>query len=186
MNQEFRLTRQIATLLRTGERPELKHPDGLIDKDLFFRVRVGGNVVNQLLEDMSKFLYTENAQEDIEGENDGDLRYPELGKLKVKHKMVGALLTVHFGIGGSDLEFDTKQIDTFSVEAMQGGTFILEFRAWIKPQFSQLDSLGRILGRECEISVEPAHENQMSLIDASGDSGFSGEDRTGGNERLDD
>lgn len=172
MNQEFRLTHAIATVTKTSERAELKHPAGLLDKYLFFRVRVGGQVINTLLEDMSKFLYTEADQMDIDGENEGDLRYPELGALKIKHKMVGAKVTIHFGIGGSDMVFDSRQVDNFEIEAMQGGTFVLDFRAWIKPEFAQLDSLGRILGRECELSVEPATEAQGSLIDGSGDGDF--------------
>jgi len=134
---------------------------------------------------MSKFLYTEADQQDIEGENEGDLRYPELGTLKIKHKMVGAKFTIHYGINGSDMVFDGSQVDSFAVESMQGGTFVLDFRVWIKPQFDDLPNLGRILGREAEISVEPAKEQQSLPIDGSADGDApSSEDRTGAIERA--
>jgi hypothetical protein len=165
---EFTLTRQPAKLLKMSLREELKNPDGLLDAYLTFRVRVGASVIDNLLTDLSKLLYTDSEQQDIEGDSDGDLRYQELGKLSIKHKIVGANATVHFGIGTSDIT-STAQVDTFAVEAMQGGTFVLDFRTWIKPRFEDLANLGRVLGRDTELSIEPPKDPQGSLIDASKD-----------------
>lgn len=90
----------------------------------------------------------------------GDL----IGALRLKHELKGAQVVIGFGLGGaSNIDFETADVDHFSVELMEGGSARYGFRVKCNPTGEQIKRLYEVLGGEVDISVKPAVEKQQSL-----------------------
>ncbi|CAE34031.1 phage-related hypothetical protein [Bordetella bronchiseptica RB50] len=90
----------------------------------------------------------------------GDL----IGALRLKHELKGAQVVIGFGLGGaSDIDFQTADVDHFSVELMEGGSARYGFRVKCNPTGEQIKRLYEVLGGEVDISVTPAVDKQGAL-----------------------
>jgi hypothetical protein len=171
MQNLFSLDHQIVTLKAIKLRAELKEENGLLDVELFFVARMGNDALVMIAPDLRSLLYKRGEQMTTDSDEPGltELRMPELEALNIKKEIVGADVTLHYGVGESngrstDISLpDTKKIDTFYVLPMQGGTNTIGWRVCCKPQFEQLGDIGRVLGREAPLTIVTPEDKQGSL-----------------------
>jgi len=86
-----------------------------------------------------------------------------IDKLHLRHNLIGADVVIEFGLGMPNISLDTVDVDSFTVELMDGGTVDLQFRIKSRPTGEQIKRLYEMLGNEITISVTPAIEKQSKL-----------------------
>ncbi|PPA72831.1 hypothetical protein C4E15_28110 [Achromobacter spanius] len=170
MQTSFQIERQTVTFNAMRIRPELQDENPLPDIDLFFTARMGNDSLALLAPDMRSLLYKKGDQQTTDGSEAGltVLRFPELGRQRIKKEIVGAEVTVHYGVGESngkstDIVIAEAIVDRFFVDPMEGGTIILGWRVRGKPTGEENGRLSLILGRETTLTVVPPEEKQGSL-----------------------
>lgn len=169
--QAFNLDHQPAKLVGMKIREELKDERGLPDVYLSFLCRMSAAALAMISPELRTFLYKSGPQQDLEGGDDGDsLRFPELGTQHVSKKVTGAHFTLHYGVGesnGASTEpvSEETQIDTFTLDAQEGGTVLVGFRVWGKFTGPQIGNLALTLGRDTEISTYCPEPAQGSLLE---------------------
>lgn len=84
--------------------------------------------------------------------------------IKWDHEIVGATLIVHYGTGGkSDIVLEDCTIDGFVLEAMEGGSVVITFRAKCNPDEKAVGKLSRLMGGEIEFSLSSPADSQQSI-----------------------
>ena len=97
------------------------------------------------------------------------LRFPKMqNNIVLEHKIVGAIVTIHHGLGGkSDLVMDECTVDAFKFDPQDGGTVIVTFNVACKPSGDQVSEIHGKQDQEITISIEPPQDKQGSLIESS-------------------
>lgn len=173
--QGFNLKEQSAKLTGIKIREELKDDKGLPDVSLSFLMRTGSADLAKFSPELRDAIYKPGEQPELDGTNDkASLRFPELGKLNISKKVVGATFRLHYGVGDvngqtSDPISESTQVDSFTLDPQEGGTVLVGFRVWGKFTGPQIGNLALTVGRDTSISIDSPEPAQGSLIDGSGD-----------------
>lgn len=169
----FSITEQTATLAHINVRPENHGDEKVGGADLKIAFTESNGLLAMFHPVLRDALYRReetppNQEEIFEGSpadaltvrKFGDL----IGALRLKHELKGAQVVIGFGLGGaSDIDFETADVDHFSVELMEGGSARYGFRVKCNPSGEQIKRLYEVLGGEVDISITPAVDKQQSL-----------------------
>lgn len=82
--------------------------------------------------------------------------------LKFSDEIIGATVTVAYGIG--DIALEICNVNNFRVECKDGGTVRVTYRVQAKPTGEQLAKLSQVLGASVDVSIDPpaaANESQQ-------------------------
>jgi len=166
----FSLESQKVTLAHLNVRPENHGDEKVGGADLKIAFTDSNGLLSEFHPRLRHALYKADEHPDLPGFDEapaeptvrvfGDL----IGALRLKHELKGARVVIGFGLGGaSDIDFETADVDHFSVELMEGGSARYGFRVKCNPTGEQIKRLYEVLGGEVDISVTPAVDKQQSL-----------------------
>lgn len=92
------------------------------------------------------------------------LRMPKLAPLKWDDEIIGAKVTVHYGVRNG-LELPTCNVNEFRIEPKAGGTVTISFRVQAHPDEKQFGKLCSLIGNSVEVSVESPTSEQADIED---------------------
>lgn len=170
----FDIEKKPCTLQHINIRDE-KHGDGegnVLAVDIKFAGDFDGDILAEFGAELRHALYKKADGGDLvdtASDNPTALRFPKMQQpLKFAHEIIGATVTVAYGLG--DIVLETCDINNFRVECKDGGTVRVTYRVQAKPTGEQLAKLSQVLGSAVEVSIDPpeaANEAQQSLKDAA-------------------
>lgn len=166
----FSLANQKATLAHLNVRPENHGDEKVGGADLKIAFVDSNGLLSEFHPRLRHAFYKVDEHPDVPGFEAvapeptvrvfGDL----IGSLRLKHELKGARVVIGFGLGGaSDIDFETTDVDHFSVDLLEGGSARYCFRVKCNPTGEQIKRLYEVLGGEVDISVTPAVEKQQTL-----------------------
>lgn len=153
----FELKSQKAKLLSFNPRTEKHGNENVAAADLSFSINVGGEALHMFDPALRALLYQKiGARADMVDEISEfpDLRFPLLAPLHWDYEMVGAALSLDFGLSGFLVD-DTCKINKFTFAPQQGGTCVIGFRAQCQPDEAACAKLCFLIGHSVTIHVTP-------------------------------
>ncbi|OZI59910.1 hypothetical protein [Bordetella genomosp. 11] len=163
----MQLEQKTVTLAHLNVRPEKHGDENVGGADLKITFTDSNELLSEFHPTLRALLYkAEEAQGTLPGQEPaftarrfGDL----IGSLRLKHELKGADVVIGFGIGESDIEMETVDVDHYTVEVMEGGSVAYSFRVKCNPTGEQVSRLYEVMGGEIDITVTPAIEKQGQL-----------------------
>jgi|GEM_PF-1971260 len=163
----MQLIQKTVTLSHLNVRPEKHGDENVGGADLKITFIDTNELLSEFHPTLRAFLYkADESQGQLPGQEAaltvrrfGDL----IRTLRLKHELKGADVVIGFGIGGSDIELDTVDVDHFTVEVMEGGSTAYSFRVKCNPTGEQVSRLYEVMGGEIDMTVTPAIEKQGQL-----------------------
>ncbi|MEJ2897549.1 hypothetical protein RVU96_10605 [Bordetella avium] len=170
----FSLDSQKVTLAHLNVRPENHGDEKVGGADLKIAFTESNGLLAMFHPVLRDALYRKeetppNQEEIFQGSPADQLTVRKFGDLicplRLKYELKGASVVIGFGLGGaSNIDFETADVDHFSVELMEGGSARYGFRVKCNPTGEQIKRLYEVLGGEVDITVTPAVDKQGSLL----------------------
>lgn len=159
MNPTFELTRQSAKLASYTPRRELHGEDPQPAATLHFAVTLPAHQLAMFHPTLAGILFTRpdgNADLADAGTEYGAVRFPEVtNPMAWSREIIGAELTIHYGIGKSDLVLPECNVDRFTIAPQAGGVAIVTFRTACHPDERQSGKLAMMIAEDVEITLTP-------------------------------
>ena len=153
----FTLSHRTAKLANLNVRAEQAGADKLPASDLKFSINVPSDSLIEFAPELRGLLYWKNGGGGDLADQTHDapnLRFPRLGPLSWEGEIVGAELTVHYGLGGkSDLVVAAAKVNRFVIDPQEGGTVIIQFRVQAHPDEKSVGKLYSMIQRDVDISL---------------------------------
>lgn len=94
------------------------------------------------------------------------LKFPDMSnKIAITRQIVGAIVTLHYGVGGkSDLVLDDCKVDDFVFDPQDGGTVDVSLKVDCHPSKDQAGTLHTMQDQEVTISIAPPESPQGELL----------------------
>lgn len=169
----FSLEDQTCTLTNFNPRPELHGEDPKPAADLSIEVSLPNDDLALFHPTLKSLIYhyDKSGDPDLvdqarEGEKDyaPHLRFPKLGALHYKEEIVGAKVTIDYGLK-SDIELNGCNINKFVLDPQVGGTVIVTFRIQMHPDEKQAGKLYTLMGNEITLTIEPPEADAELDVD---------------------
>lgn len=151
-----------------------QHGAAIISRaDLKLQVHRPSDALDMFHPAMRELFYKSDDPQDLADQTHDapNLRLPSLDTLVWKRKLVGATVTLHFGLGGkSDLVLHSAKVDTFKIDPEEGGTVVLTFTAkCLNPGADVVGKVSTLVKCEVELSVIPPDTGWESDQEIAGD-----------------
>lgn len=168
----FDIEKKPCTLQHINIRDEKHGDENVLAIDMKLTGDFDGDILSEFGAELRHALYKKAEGGDLADQASTvptALRFPKMIQpLKFSDEIIGAAVTVAYGIG--DIVLETCDINNFRVECKDGGTVRVTYRVQAKPTGEQLAKLSQVLGSAVEVSIDPpeaANEAQQSLKDAA-------------------
>jgi hypothetical protein len=156
----FDLDKKSCTLLHCNGRHEKHGEDNVLACDLKFKGDFDGDILAEFSPTLRSAMYAKKDGGDLADQGSDTptaVRFPNLVQpLKFSDEIIGAAVTVAYGIG--DIVLETCDINNFRVECKDGGTVTVTFRVQARPTEEQLARLFALLDTSVPITITPPEE----------------------------
>ncbi|MFT3806069.1 hypothetical protein [Arenimonas sp.] len=175
----FELHQHPAKIINHNARVERHGEELKLASDLKLQVVVGAKALDAFDESLRTFLYRERtlgdapAQARLDGDKDEEglaRRLPNLDPLSLKDKFPGYSVTIATGMDLVEpIKLIAAELSNFDIEAMDGGSVKLTFRATSYVSNAVSGELDGLQQREVTVSIEPPSREanaspQMQLL----------------------
>lgn len=150
----FALVEHEATLKNLNLRAE-KHGDATVTGADLKCVGIFPNAVLSIFDpDLRSFLFTQGEGDLVSDGSFTKLRVPKLSPLKFEDELVGAKVTVDYGVKSAIVLEDCK-VNAFVIEPMDTLPPSIGFRVQCRPDEKQIGKLSTLIGGDITVTVEP-------------------------------
>jgi len=171
----FCITEGKVELVHKNERMEKHGDEDKLACDLKFAWSTTNGDLAMFAPDLRHALY--KRADSAQGELDPDpehltaLRFPDMDPFRWSGgELIGGSLTFHYGVK-SMIKIGMTKLHKYRIEAMEGGTVVVEFQVQCRPNEQQSGKLSKFLvDRHCVISITPPADGEASG-DLAGDDG---------------
>lgn len=162
----FDIEKKACTLQHINIRDEKHGEENVLAVDIKFAGDFDGDILAEFGPELRASFYKKAEGGDLADQASTvptALRFPKMIQpLKFSDEIIGAAVTVAYGIG--DIVLETCDINNFRVECKDGGTVRVTYRVQAKPTGEQLAKLSQMLGSNVDVSIDPpeaANEQQQ-------------------------
>lgn len=170
----FELSRTTVRLAAFNTRRELHGEDPQPAADLKIDMKLGSDQLALFHPALRSMLYhydsqvggdlVDAAHKDSDPNYAPHVRFPKMGPLKWDDEIVGATVTVHYGVK-SEIVLSGSNVAKFHMEPQNGGTVALSFLIQAHPDEKQAGKLYTMNGSDIELTIEPPESEQTDLDD---------------------
>lgn len=145
--------------------------------DLRLARTCGNDCLNAFAPGLREALYYRAGETEAQADVPGvekllpNLRFPLLGDLVLAHEIIGAEVTVDYGIG-APIVLGLCKVNKFRCELAEGGSVTTTFRVQCSdPPEGALDKLGKLLDSEAQITLKLPTEKPPAIDGTTGHPG---------------
>lgn len=151
----FTLENQRCKLAHVNPRSEKNGKDSTLASDLKFEITASNEFLNLLHPELQAGLYRSTVKDPAPGYMP-NLRFPFFGEIPWTKEYVGYELRVMHGIDVDDpIVLPGCIVNSFKIEAQEGGTVVVTFRVQCHPDGDTIGALCEKIQSEVEITLTP-------------------------------
>ncbi len=156
----FHLRRARASLAHVNVRAEKHGAEQVPCVDVKFATIQPSDVLDRFDPSLRDLLFHKSTSpQDLadQAHDSPNLRLPDLDPIGWRRKLVGATVTIHYGIDDrSAIVLDGCAVDGFKIAPQEGGTVVVTFTAKAtRPAGDAIGKIGLLVKHEIEVSVVP-------------------------------
>lgn len=165
----FSLDKREVKLTNFNPRPERHGEDPVPAADLKIEFAMPNDELCQFHPALKGLLYHYDKAGDadlVDQAREGDkdyaphLRIPKLEPLKYGEEIVGAKVTIDYGLK-SLIELHGANINDFVLDPQQGGSVFVKFRIQAHPDMEQAGRIYSLMGCEITLTIEPPEPAEL-------------------------